>query len=474
VNDDRAANKQRRDGRTGSGRKRVSSAEASVLECDPGKKSADVCRRPTELLRRLIRYETVNPPGNETECIIYIAGLLREAGLSPMMLGRTPERQNLVVKLPGRGLAPPFLMFGHADVVTVENQKWTHPPFAGVEADGFLWGRGALDMKGGLAMMITALLRLKQEGFAPEGDIILAVVCDEENGGAFGAEYLTSEHKDLFRGVRYAISELGGFSMYLVGKRFYPIMVSEKQRCSLRVKIAGPGGHGSLARRGGAMATLSRILHRLDSRRLPVHVTPPVKMMVDALAANMPFPAKLVPRFLSNPTFADWVLRLLGQKQAFFETLFRNTVSPTIVRGGEMINVVPSEIRLELDGRLLPGIEPEVLMREVKALVDGEADIEVSYFSPGPKEIDMGMFDTLSAVLREQDPEGLPVPFVGSGVSDARFFCKLGIQTYGFTPMILPKQIDFSELIHGADERIPVEALEFGVESICRLLKRGP
>lgn len=448
-------------------------AEAVVLENAPSRaSSAEVCRQPAELLRNLIRFQTVNPPGNETECISYIAELLRDAGLNPVMLGMTPERQNLVVKLRGKGQAPPFLMFGHADVVTAEHQEWTHPPFAGVEADGFIWGRGALDMKSGLTMMITALLRLQREEFTPQGDVILAVVCDEENGGQFGAEYLTSAHQDLFRGIRYAISELGAFSMYLVGERFYPIMVSEKQRCSLRVKIAGPGGHGSLARRGGAMATLSRILHRLDSRRLPVHLTPPVKMMLDALAASMPFPAKLVPRLLSNPTCADWMLRLLGEKQAFFETLFRNTVSPTIVRGGDLINVVPSEIRLELDGRLLPGIEPAVLVNELKELIGNQSEIEITHFSPGPSQIDMGMFDTLSAVLREQDPEGLPVPFVGSGVSDARFFCKLGIQTYGFTPMILPKEIDFSELIHGADERIPVEALEFGVESIYRLLKR--
>jgi acetylornithine deacetylase/succinyl-diaminopimelate desuccinylase-like protein len=434
--------------------------------------AGEVCRQPAELLRRLIRFQTVNPPGNETECIGYIAELLRDAGLSPLMVGKTPERQNLVVRLPGKGQAPPFLMYGHADVVTVENQKWTHPPFAGVQADGFIWGRGALDMKSGLAMMTAALLRLKREGFIPEGDIIFAVVCDEENGGTFGAEYLTTEHGELFRGVRYAISELGGFSMSLVGKRFYPIMVSERQRCSLRVRIAGPGGHGSLARRGGAMATLSRILHRLDSKRLPVHMTPPVKMMLEALSSNMPFPAKLVPRLLSRPAWANWMLRMLGEKQAFFETLFRNTVSPTIVRGGEMINVVPSEIRLELDGRLLPGLGPEILVREVRKLVNGEADIEISHYSPGPKEIDMGLFETLSSVLREQDPEGLPVPFVGSGVSDARFFCRLGIQTYGFTPMTLPKDVDFSVLIHGADERIPVEALEFGTESIHRLLKR--
>ncbi len=427
---------------------------------------------PVHLLQRLIRFPSVNPPGNEAACVRYIADLLRQAGLHPLLVGKSPDRQNLVVRLTGKGLAPPFLMYGHADVVGIEGQQWRYPPFAGVEAEGFVWGRGALDMKGGLAMMISALLRLTREGFTPAGDIILAVVCDEEDQGAFGAQYLTAEHAGLFRGVRYAISELGGFSICLAGRRLYPIMVSEKQRCSLRVKIAGPGGHSSLAARGGIMAVLARILQRLDRRPLPVHITPPVRIMLEAIASALPFPVRPLPWLLSKPFCAEFLLARIDERLDFFKSLFRNTATPTAVRGGSRLNLVPSEILLDLDGRLVPGFRPETLIREIRNLLQEDVEIDLIHFLPGPMELDMGLFSALSAVLQELDPQGRPVPFVGSGVSDARFFCTLGVQTFGFTPMLLPPEIDFAKLVHGADERIPVPALHFGAEAVYRLLKR--
>jgi acetylornithine deacetylase/succinyl-diaminopimelate desuccinylase-like protein len=224
--------------------------------------------------------------------------------------------------------------------------------------------------------------------------------------------------------------------------------------------------------RGGAMAGLARILDRLDRARMPVHVTPPVEKMLDGLAGGAPFPLRSVFWGLGRRILADCVLPLLGPARALFEPVLRNTVTPTMVRGGEVINVVPSEIRLELDGRLLPGLPPETLVREVRACVGPDPEIEVTEFIPGPAAADLTLFDDLAAVLTELDPAGVPVPFVGSGVSDARFFGRLGIQTYGFTPMLLPAGIDFAPLIHGADERIPVAALEFGTEAILRLLRR--
>jgi acetylornithine deacetylase/succinyl-diaminopimelate desuccinylase-like protein len=327
-------------------------------------------------------------------------------------------------------------------------------------------------MKGGVAMMVSALLRLRQDGFTPRGDVILALLCDEENGGVHGARYLVAEHANLFQGVRHAISELGGFTLHAAGRRFYPVMIAEKQRCALRLTVRGPGGHGSMPVRGGAMAGLARILDRLDRARMPVHVTPPVEKMLDGLAGGAPFPLRSVFWGLGRRILADCVLPLLGPARALFEPVLRNTVTPTMVRGGEVINVVPSEIRLELDGRLLPGLPPETLVREVRACVGPDPEIEVTEFIPGPAAADLTLFDDLAAVLTELDPAGVPVPFVGSGVSDARFFGRLGIQTYGFTPMLLPAGIDFAPLIHGADERIPIAALEFGTEAILRLLRR--
>jgi acetylornithine deacetylase/succinyl-diaminopimelate desuccinylase-like protein len=424
------------------------------------------------MLQKLIRFRTVNPPGDEAACIRYVHGLLQNAGIEARMLGPSPERQNLVARLPGRGAKPPFLMFGHVDVVDTAGQQWTRPPFEGVLEDGCVWGRGALDMKGAIAMMLASLLRLKREGYTPDGDIVLTVVCDEENGGTHGARYLVERHPDLFTGVRHAISEIGGFSMPVGGVRFYPVTVAEKQRCPLEVVFRGHGGHGSLPLHGGAMAHLGAALRRLDSRRLPVRVTPTVRTSLLAMARALPFPTSAVFRLLLSPRFTDAVLGTLGPRGRFFDPLLHNTVNATIVRGGDKINVIPAEVRLGLDGRLLPGLAPEVLVADVQGLLGPDAEVRLVEHQPSSADPDMGLFATLAEVLKEGDPAAVPVPFVLAGVSDARFFGTLGIQTYGFTPLSLPPGMDFSTLLHAADERVPVEALRFGTDTIHRLLRR--
>jgi len=226
--------------------------------------SSSIYQRPVELLQRLIQFDTTNPPGNEAECISYINTLLTEAGIKSTILGKTPERTNLIARLPGQGKAPPLLLYGHVDVVTTKNQTWQHPPFEAKIVDDFLWGRGALDMKGGVAMMLAAFLRAQAEGLKLPGDVILTVVGDEEAGGDFGAKFLVEEHSNLFEGINYAIGEFGGFSLHLGGRKFYPIMISEKQICWMKATVRGPGGHGSMPVRGGAMAKLSQLLNELD------------------------------------------------------------------------------------------------------------------------------------------------------------------------------------------------------------------
>ncbi|HEV2403971.1 MAG TPA: M20/M25/M40 family metallo-hydrolase, partial [Ktedonobacterales bacterium] len=236
--------------------------------------------RPAELLQALLRFDTTNPPGTEAECIHYIAELLMEADIEHYILGREPGRPNVVARLPGRGVAPPLLLYGHVDVVTTAHQDWTHDPFSGDIADGFVWGRGALDMKGGVAMMLAALLRMRASGEPPPGDVIFAAVCDEEYSGYYGAQYLVEEHANLFANVRYALGEFGGFTSYIGGRIFYPIMVGEKQSCQMRATVRGPGGHGSLTMRGGATARLARFLTTLDKHGLPPHVTTVSRMMI--------------------------------------------------------------------------------------------------------------------------------------------------------------------------------------------------
>lgn len=429
---------------------------------------------PVEILQNLIRFDTTNPPGNEAACVLYIEQLLSQAGLETRLLASAPERPNLLARLPGKGEAPPVLLYGHTDVVTTAGQSWKYPPFEGLVAEGCVWGRGALDMKGGLAMMIAALLRAVADGAPPPGDILFCAVVDEENMGTMGAKFLAERHAALFEGIRYALGEFGGFTFYFGGQRFYPIMVAEKQGCWMKAIVRGPAGHGSMPLRGGAMAKAARVLQQLERRRLPVHITPPVRAMVEELASSIPAPAGFAVRQLLNPGLSNRLLDLLGERARVFEPLLHNTVSPTMISASDKINVIPCEVTLGLDGRLLPGFGPDDMLRELRQVVGDEVEIEVIVYEPGPAHLDMSFYSTLADVLRELDPQGKPLPYLLSGVTDARFFSKLGIQTYGFLPMKLPPGFNFSETIHAADERIPVEALEFGADAIYRVLQRVP
>jgi acetylornithine deacetylase/succinyl-diaminopimelate desuccinylase-like protein len=424
-----------------------------------------------ELLQELIRFDTTNPPGNETACIEFVRAQLEQAGCETEIHAKDPARPNLVSRLPG-GDAPPLLLQGHVDVVTTAGQKWSRPPFAGEVAGGCVWGRGALDMKAGVAMLVHAFLRAKRERVQLPGDVVLVVLSDEEAGGDLGARFLVEERPELFTGMRYALGEFGGFTLHLGGKRFYPIQVAEKQICWLKATVRGPGGHGAMIHRGGTVARLGRLLSDLDRKRLPVHVTPVAREFVERIAAELPRKEATVLRSLLKPRFTDTALRLLGERGAPLEPMLRNTVNATIVRCGSKINVVPSAIEVELDGRALPGFSPDQLIAEVQALVGDDAELELVRHDPGPATPDLGLFDTLAGVIRELDPGGVPVPLLQIGVTDGRFFSRAGVQTYGFLPMRLPEDFKFEKLIHAADERIPVEALEFGAEAVWRALLR--
>src|SRR6266540_2449966 len=337
----------------------------------------ELFRRPVELLQELIRFDTTNPPGNEADCIAFVGSVLESVGCKTDMYEATPGRPNLVSRIAG-GSAPPLLLQGHVDVVTTEGQQWTYPPFEARIADGFVWGRGALDMKGGVAMLVSAFARARADGVELPGDVILALLADEEGGGDLGARFLVEQHAELFDGVRYAISEFGGFSTTVSGRRFYPIQVAEKQICWLKATIRGPGGHGA------------------------------------------------------------------------------------------KINLVPSVVEVELDGRTLPGFGPDDLIRELHDAVGGDVALELVRHDPGPAEPDLTLLASLGDIIRELDPDAIPVPLLQIGVTDARFFSRLGMQTYGFLPLNLPADFEFTKLIHNADERVPVAAVEFGAEAVFR------
>lgn len=437
--------------------------------------------RPADILADLIRFDTTNPPGNEIECIGYIRDLLSAAGFDTALFAKTPSRPNLVTRLAGRGDAPPFLWQGHVDVVTTANQPWTRDPFAAELVDGELWGRGALDMKGGVAMMLAALLRAKAEGFRPAGDIILCVLADEEAGSDYGARFMVEEHAEQFEGVRYAIGEGGGSAQSILGQRFYPIMVAEKQVCWMTATLHGAGGHGSMPLRDGAMARLGRLLTTLNSSRLPVHLTPAVQAMIEAIAAAMPIDVSPRLRGLLDPAQTDAILDELAAEGVgmgrMLDALTHNTVNATVVHASDKTNVIPTLIRVELDGRLLPGYHAEQMLDEVRTLARTDpalADVEFALLRHDPVDVtpDLTLFPLLADLLREADPDATPIPSVVGGFTDGRMFARLGIQNYGFLPQNLPASYSGLSLVHGADERVPVETLTFGTDVLSRLLER--
>lgn len=431
-----------------------------------------IYKRPAQLLQNLIRFDTTNPPGNEAACIGYINDLLTAAGFETAIFAKDPNRPNLITRLKGNGNAPPLLLYGHVDVATTAFQEWAHPPFEAKEIDGYIWGRGALDMKCGIAMMLSAVMRAGAEKLSLYGDLVLAVLSDEEAGGDYGARYLVESHPGQFTGIRYAIGEFGGYPLYMGNKKFYPIQIAEKQACWMKAVFKGPGGHGSIPMRGGSMSKLARFISGIENNRLPVHITPVARKMIETIAANLPFPKGLILRQLLNPSMTDAVLKLLGDTGKNLEPLLRNTVNATIVKGGEKINVIPGEITLQLDGRLLPGFKSDDMFAELRKITGEDIEIELTRYEPGQTEPDTGLFDTLAGILRDADPDGIPMPLLMPGITDGRHFSRLGIQSYGFLPMNLPEGFKFLETIHAADERIPKEAVTFGANAIFELLKR--
>jgi acetylornithine deacetylase/succinyl-diaminopimelate desuccinylase-like protein len=424
------------------------------------------------LLGDLLRFDTTNPPGNEAACIAHVQELVEAAGAETRIVARNDARPNLITRVRGAGEAPPLLLYGHVDVVTTAGQEWTRPPFGGELVDGWLWGRGALDMKGGVAMLVDAFVRAAREEITPRGDVILAVLSDEENGGDYGARFLAEEHADLFEGVRHALGEFGAARISIGGKHFYPIQVAEKQLCWLKGTVHGPGGHAALGVRGSAVGKLGRILARLDSGRLPVHLTPVAQAWIERMAAELPRPQSLVLRSLLDPRLAELTLRAPVAQLRILDRALRNTVSATIVRGGDKINVIPAAVEVELDGRLLPGFTPEDIIREVETLVGLDLELEVIRHDAFPAHSDLSQLALLGNVLRELDPEAIPVPMLQVGVTDARYFAGIGIQTYGFLPLNLPEDFEFQKLIHAADERVPAASIRFGAEAIGRVLER--
>ena len=429
------------------------------------------------LLRDLIRLETVNSaaaPVREIEAARLLQARFEEVGLDCTVLESAPGRGNIVTRIEGDGSGgAPILLSAHLDVVPAPPAGWTHPPFAAEIHDGFLYGRGAIDMLNMAAMSAVTMLLLKRSGARLKRDVIFAGVADEEAGSEQGSLWLARNHPELVR-AEYALSEIGGFTLHSGGKRFYPVQVAEKGIAWLTIRARGTSGHGSMPNPDNPIPKIARAARLLGTRRLPFHRTPIVERFVRELASHQGPPDSIVLRSLLRRRLSSTVLdRIFPDKSlaATFDAALHNTANPTVLRAGGKINQVPGEAILQVDGRLLPGFTAIDLVREIRQLIGDGYDIEIDREMPATAtDPDDPLFERIGQVVRRYDPEGIVVPTLIPGFTDAKAWSQLGIKCFGFSPVRLPEGVRFAQMFHGVDERIPVDGFQWGLKALFDLV----
>ena len=417
-----------------------------------------------DLLAELIRINTSNPTHPERPAAEWVAAKLDEVGIASQIIEAAPGRASTIARIEGADPSrPPLLIHGHLDVVPAEPAEWSVDPFAGEVRDGYVWGRGAIDMKDMDAMTLALVREYARTGRKPARDIVLAFVSDEEAGGREGAHYLVDHHADLFADCTEAISEVGGFSVSLnESMRLYMIQTAEKGINWLRLRATGRPGHGSMVHDDNAVTRLAAAVSRIGSHEFPVVITDPVRALVEAIAK--------VTGLDLDPDNPDVWLDKLGGMARMAGAVIRNTANPTMLTAGYKANVIPSRAEAVIDARYLPGEEDALLAAIDELIGDGiereflVRDIAVQTPFEG------ALVDAMCDALRAEDPGGFPVPYLMSGGTDAKSFSTLGIKCFGFSPLLLPPDLDFMALFHGIDERVPVGALGFGVRVLDRFL----
>ena len=425
----------------------------------------------THYLQDLVRIDTTNPPGNETKAAEYLAGVLKREGIEPTILEAVPGRGNLVARLKGDGHATPLLLMVHIDVVPAEADKWTHPPFGGEIANGFLWGRGTLDTKELAAMELMVLLLLKRAN-APLGrDVIFMANADEEAGGRMGAGWMVKEHADLIRS-EYAINEGGGFAIDILGHRFFTCQVAEKGTARFAMRTRGKPGHGSQPHRDNSVLKLADAIQKIGVAEFPHHTSLTVKLLLEAVAAKLgkPYDKDLL-ALLDADKYRATIQRLPLDEglRTMLYAMLHNTVTPTMLNAGSKVNVIPSVAEAKCDARLLPGQTSQSLLRELRSVIGKDVEIEFMDDTPAlESDFKSPLYDTITRVMARHAPKAPLLPYLVVGATDARHVRKLGTKVYGFSPMLAPT----SELdrVHGHDERISIDNLEFGTRVLHELV----
>jgi acetylornithine deacetylase/succinyl-diaminopimelate desuccinylase-like protein len=430
------------------------------------------------LCQALLRIDTTNPPGHERPAAELIAGALAEVGYTPELLEGAKDRTNLVVRHSGTGAKPPLLVTAHLDVVEADPTKWRRPPFSGEEYEGCLWGRGAIDMKNMAAMCTAIMRRLAATGARLERDVIFAAVADEEAGCDLGSRYLVEHHRSKIE-AEYAIGESGGFSLHLGDTTFYPVQVAEKGFCWVRARITGEPGHGSMPRHDSAVTRLGEALARLGATQLPVHPTKYVADFLDTIRSRQPGVIQPLVKLLARPHLLARVARMVpGASIArSFSALLSNTAAATVVRAGSKTNVIPGLAEFEIDGRTLPGQTDDDLLRELRAVLGDDVELEIIKSAPPTvtEPIESPVFDIIKRQIETREPDAVVIPYLIPGFTDAKYFTRMGARWYGFSPVKIEKAsgIKFADMFHGHDERVPVAGLAWGVEVLDAVVREA-
>jgi acetylornithine deacetylase/succinyl-diaminopimelate desuccinylase-like protein len=429
-----------------------------------------------ELAAELIRIDTTNTGDpatvvGEREAADYVAGKLTEVGYEiEMVESGAVRRDNVFARLrgadPSRGA---LLVHGHLDVVPAEPAEWSVHPFSGTVRDGYLWGRGAVDMKNMIGMILAVARRFKRDGVIPPRDIVFAFLADEEAGGKYGSQWLVDNRPDLFEGCTEAIGEVGGFSLTMTDKqgtpaRLYLIETAEKGIAWMRLRARGRPGHGSFLHEDNAVTVLAEAVARLGKHRFPLVLTESVQQFLDTVA-------EVTGMELAEDDL-DGALAKLGPLSRIVGATVRDTANPTMLSAGYKANVIPSVAEAVVDCRVLPGRQ-EAFEREVDELLGPDVTREWVTLLPALEtSFDGDLVAAMGVALREEDPDSRTVPYMLSGGTDAKAFTeKLGIRCFGFAPLQLPPELDFASLFHGIDERVPVDSLTFGARVLDHFLR---
>ncbi len=419
------------------------------------------------IARDLIRFAPTNHgegrSEGETEAAEYVEQHLKDLGLAPELIDAAPGRTSVLARIPGRNRDKPALVVhGHLDVVPADPANWSVDPFGGVIKDGMLWGRGAVDMKNMDAMMITALQEIITSGRAPERDLIMGFFSDEEAGGVLGSAYVVENRPEWFAGATEAISEVGGYSIDLAGKRAYLLQTGEKALVWIRLVATGTAGHGSQVNRDNAVTRLAGAVARNRMEEWPVHLTDTTRQLLDEIA-------RIVGADPTQVTPADLAIAT-GTASKFIAATLRTTTNPTLLHAGYKHNVIPDTAEALIDIRVLPGEEEEVLTR-VRELAGEGVEVRIVHQDVGLENPFEGpLVDAMVATLGAHDPEAEVLPYMLSGGTDNKALSLLGITGYGFAPLKLPASMDFPSMFHGVDERVPLDALVFGRQVLRDLL----